>query len=430
MTRVVHPLALSAFLLCHAIVQAGQPYLVSQGEIGNIWRLDDVNGDGDALDLGERTLWATSGDAFGGLQVVGGAVYVVQPDLRAGDGKIIRLLDLNGDGDALDVGESITWADSFVQPIDVAGQADGALYVTDQASNSVWRLVDANGDGDALDVSERTQFADAIDLPFMLLPWGDDMLVAAYDADEVLLLADANGDGDAFDTAEKSTILADISFPAGLGSDGSGGLFVTSINGDVVYRAQDRNSDGDFFDVAEVLSYADSVFGPIDGPWNMTAYANGGFLLADYADDQVLWMRDVNGDGDALDLGEVVPFADGINQPVDIVALPMMILVGDYNNNGTVDAADYVVWRKNEGTMNVLLNDPIGGTIGQGQYDQWRAHFGETAVSGSASSSNATVPEPEIALLVFMGAAVASWRRTRSCLFVTQRHQLNGARNA
>ena len=33
---------------------------------------------------------------------------------------------------------------------------------------------------------------------------------------------------------------------------------------------------------------------------------------------------------------------------------------GDYNDDGTVNAADYVVWRKNEGTMNVLPNDAIG----------------------------------------------------------------------
>ena len=37
----------------------------------------------------------------------------------------------------------------------------------------------------------------------------------------------------------------------------------------------------------------------------------------------------------------------------------------DYNQNGTVDAADYVVWRKNDGT-------PDG-------YNTWRTHFGRTA---------------------------------------------------
>ena len=40
-------------------------------------------------------------------------------------------------------------------------------------------------------------------------------------------------------------------------------------------------------------------------------------------------------------------------------------LAGDYNQNGTVDAADYVVWRNGLGT-----------TYTQDHYDIWRANFG------------------------------------------------------
>jgi T5SS/PEP-CTERM-associated repeat protein len=87
-------------------------------------------------------------------------------------------------------------------------------------------------------------------------------------------------------------------------------------------------------------------------------------------------------------------------------------LPGDFNQNGIVDAADYVVWRNNEGTTTTLPNDPIGGTIGQAQYDQWRASFGLTA-SGSGSgvtlaAANASVPEPaSLALMMFAFAALA-----------------------
>ena len=49
---------------------------------------------------------------------------------------------------------------------------------------------------------------------------------------------------------------------------------------------------------------------------------------------------------------------------------------GDYNNNGRVDAADYVVWRKNEGTNNSLPNNSLPGPIGPAHYQQWRANFG------------------------------------------------------
>jgi hypothetical protein len=49
--------------------------------------------------------------------------------------------------------------------------------------------------------------------------------------------------------------------------------------------------------------------------------------------------------------------------------------------------------------MNTLPNDPLGGTIGQGQYDNWRARFGE--MTPGAGQSIGSVPEPHtIGLLV------------------------------
>jgi T5SS/PEP-CTERM-associated repeat protein len=83
-------------------------------------------------------------------------------------------------------------------------------------------------------------------------------------------------------------------------------------------------------------------------------------------------------------------------------------LIGDYNNNGTVDAADYIVWRESEGTTTSLPNDNgIGGTIGQAHYNLWRAHFGQTASSGAtAGFSNSTaVPEPPSLMLLMLTAA-------------------------
>ncbi len=50
---------------------------------------------------------------------------------------------------------------------------------------------------------------------------------------------------------------------------------------------------------------------------------------------------------------------------------------GDYNNNGWVDAADYVVWR-NAGPADVLPNDPTSGTVDDTDYTTWRGNFGKT----------------------------------------------------
>jgi hypothetical protein len=81
------------------------------------------------------------------------------------------------------------------------------------------------------------------------------------------------------------------------------------------------------------------------------------------------------------------------------------LVPGDYNDDGKVDAADYVVWRKHEGTMTTLPNDPHGGTIGALQFDTWRANFGAMAGSGGGSRG-ATVPEPSAFLLVVTVLAV------------------------
>ena len=69
---------------------------------------------------------------------------------------------------------------------------------------------------------------------------------------------------------------------------------------------------------------------------------------------------------------------------------PPMGLVGDYNNDGSVNAADYAVWRDNNGGTAVLPNDATPGTVDASDYNTWRANFGETAGSGSG----AAVPEP------------------------------------
>jgi hypothetical protein len=91
------------------------------------------------------------------------------------------------------------------------------------------------------------------------------------------------------------------------------------------------------------------------------------------------------------------------------------VLAGNYNGNGTVDAADYVLWRNNVGTTNPLANDLIGGTIGNAQYNQWRAHFGQTTGSGSATSAFAAVPEPTTLILfavALIGRFIASKRKS------------------
>jgi hypothetical protein len=77
-------------------------------------------------------------------------------------------------------------------------------------------------------------------------------------------------------------------------------------------------------------------------------------------------------------------------------------IFGDYNDDGIVDAADYVVWRKNNGTTNTLPNDSSAGLVSPADYDVWRENFGRTSGSGSGAQA---VPEPgAFAALVLLTA--------------------------
>ena len=76
-------------------------------------------------------------------------------------------------------------------------------------------------------------------------------------------------------------------------------------------------------------------------------------------------------------------------------------LPGDFNFNGVVDGADYVVWRKGLGTIYT-----------QNDYDVWRAHFGQSVGSGSGVGANTAVPEPATTVLLTLAATIfSSWRR-------------------
>ena len=76
---------------------------------------------------------------------------------------------------------------------------------------------------------------------------------------------------------------------------------------------------------------------------------------------------------------------------------------GDFNGNGSVDAADYVLWRKGGPLQNEVSNS---GTVDDQDYLDWRARFGNpTPGSGSGLETAGGVPEP--ATLSLVGLAVA-----------------------
>jgi hypothetical protein len=84
-------------------------------------------------------------------------------------------------------------------------------------------------------------------------------------------------------------------------------------------------------------------------------------------------------------------------------------LPGDYNNDGKVDAADYVVLRKNLNTATTLPNDVTPGNVTIEDGVIWRYFFGTTG-SGSGLDGGG-VPEPSTMAALLL--ALLGWAASR-----------------
>jgi hypothetical protein len=88
------------------------------------------------------------------------------------------------------------------------------------------------------------------------------------------------------------------------------------------------------------------------------------------------------------------------------LALPFVL--GDYNRNGIVDAADYTVWRDSFGrtvAIGVGADGNGNGVIDSGDYQVWKLYFGSKLTAGSASAP-ANIPEPSSLRLVLIAGAI------------------------
>jgi hypothetical protein len=135
-----------------------------------------------------------------------------------------------------------------------------------------------------------------------------------------------------------------------------------------------------------------------------------------------LGLQNEAGTGSFLDIGltggtqagafdlDFVAYKEGVFAPT-LPGLP-----GDFNNDGKVNAGDYVTWRKNSGTNNALPNDNgLATPIGPAHYALWRQNFGNGGPgSGTVASP---VPEPATALLLTFAALLfACPRGSAFCL--------------
>jgi hypothetical protein len=173
------------------------------------------------------------------------------------------------------------------------------------------------------------------------------------------------------------------------------------LNPDLGTMPSDENASG-YFLPEEIQAAADAVAGV---PY--TEEPNGGEFSLDLIR---LFAGNDTGAGagpgewhlDELRLGETY---------ADVTPIVSAGTQGDYNDDGVVNAADYVAWRNAVDSGGTLANEGDNpGTVDQGDYDFWAANYGN-GLEGSGST--AAVPEPTAAMLMLLATLALVGRRRR-----------------
>jgi hypothetical protein len=361
-----------------------------------IFRLADLDGDGFYASTNEGTLFVDTGAAGGinpytaEMRVEAGmpTIYWVLDSMPDG---LFRAQDTNGDG-AISLAEQSVFYDAAgtigtIDPLGIALTPDGAVWFGSdfEANTGLWRCFDGNGDGDAMDPGETVHMVDGSS-PFTVLtdigprpvnmddvwhitPAGNGVVLfdgfsGTNPADELSMFRfqDVNTDGDVTDpgearlflnyTGKNPTLPQNPDFASGLlrsfeipnpmdptnpfygrllhvamrvegpqqvfyfGCDSSNtSQFALNINGQgmngLIYRARDLNGDFDANDAGEVnLFYDGSATGPLPGNAQfakivgMKAIGDWVYVASVSNGDRISRLRDMNGDGDAMDAGE------------------------------------------------------------------------------------------------------------------------------
>jgi hypothetical protein len=90
------------------------------------------------------------------------------------------------------------------------------------------------------------------------------------------------------------------------------------------------------------------------------------------------------------------------NTPPTLTIEYQPVFAGDYNNDGRVDAADYVLWRKHLDEFTMLANETATpGRVTAEDYDIWRTHFGAVEMQPDGMS---LLPEPHTLTTAVCGA--------------------------
>lgn len=323
----------------------------------SIFAVEDQNDDGDANDAGEIKVFFDSTSPDPAFHLATPRFLAVGPDgaVYVGDANmdfILRLEDIDGDGTANQVGEAAIYYDTTSGPIglvsvsNIVFDADGFLYFSDTGTSPttnrlVVRIRDENSDGFcseadgevAIVYSRDTTTGVAIERASGLAIDSDGTIIASdFETDALYRLADTPGaeDDDADDAGEQVIAFAsdpmgvELNFAENIAFSPEGldrALFVNAgPTEDVVWRFLDDDGDGLYLNPTDINAYWDITQADAIIPANIRtlAFTPEGVLYvleagASGVEEAILRLEDLDGDGDSNDSGEVTIFADNAN---------------------------------------------------------------------------------------------------------------------
>ncbi len=186
-------------------------------------------------------------------------------------------------------------------------------------------------------------------------------------------------------------------------------------------------AQGDFNTVASATT---SVGGPVDAPftWSSTpalvgdvqgwldaSATNFGWALINTQEETIRSVK-------AFYSREATQNSSGVPNSLDPTWRPSLTITyenssppsGDYNGNGVVDAADFVVWRKTLNSSVAMAGSGADGNqnemIDDGDYMYWITRFGNPA---NGHGTSASIPEPTTVLLLLVAGPLVLLRKRR-----------------
>jgi hypothetical protein len=144
--------------------------------------------------------------------------------------------------------------------------------------------------------------------------------------------------------------------------------------------------------------------GAVDGTGRMFIRPVGGSITDAFNSTPITIPLLSDGQGEAIGFDRngwgYYTTSEGANRPINYFDRQPH---GDFNHNGTVEAADYALWRKG-----------VGSVYQARDYTTWRANYANSAPGSGAGSLAVAVPEPAALTLLAVGVIVALVRMPRS----------------